>query len=93
MSFFQDFTKNSAEKFGYITKMLYLCEVIKNKSNMKWSELRRIAERNGWLFQRNGGKHDIYVHPDKDYKIEIERHGSQEVKPGLYYKLKKQIGF
>ncbi|MDR1224248.1 MAG: type II toxin-antitoxin system HicA family toxin [Tannerella sp.] len=60
---------------------------------MKWSELRRIAERKGWYFLRRGRKHDIYAHNEKDYRIEIERHDSQEIKPGLYYKLKKQIGF
>jgi predicted RNA binding protein YcfA (HicA-like mRNA interferase family) len=60
---------------------------------MKWSELRRIAERKGWYFLRRGRKHDIYGHNEKDYRIEIERHDSQEIKPGLYYKLKKQIGF
>jgi predicted RNA binding protein YcfA (HicA-like mRNA interferase family) len=60
---------------------------------MKWSELKRKAIENGWYLERNGAEHDIYVHPEKDYKIEIERHGSKEVKTGLYYKLKKQIGF
>jgi predicted RNA binding protein YcfA (HicA-like mRNA interferase family) len=60
--------------------------------NMKWSELRRIAERKGWSLLRNGRRHDIYCHKDKDYQIEIERHDSQEIKPGLFYKLKKQIG-
>ncbi|MDR1022840.1 MAG: type II toxin-antitoxin system HicA family toxin [Prevotellaceae bacterium] len=60
---------------------------------MKWSELRRIAERNGWYFYRHGSKHDVYRHHDKDYPIEIERHDSQEIRSGLFYKLKKQIGF
>ncbi|GHT43745.1 hypothetical protein AGMMS49965_18170 [Bacteroidia bacterium] len=60
---------------------------------MKWSELRRIAEKNGWVLDRHGGRHDIYVHPEKDYPIEIERHDSQEVRTGLYYRLKKQIEF
>ncbi|MDR2087149.1 MAG: type II toxin-antitoxin system HicA family toxin [Dysgonamonadaceae bacterium] len=60
---------------------------------MKWSELRRIAEKSGWYLYRRGAKHDIYLHKDKNYPIEIERHDTQEVKNGLYYKLKKQIGF
>jgi predicted RNA binding protein YcfA (HicA-like mRNA interferase family) len=60
---------------------------------MKWSELRKIAERNGWTLIRHGKKHDVYGHPEKDIRIEIERHDSQEIKSGLYYKLKKQIGF
>ncbi|MBO7491414.1 MAG: type II toxin-antitoxin system HicA family toxin [Bacteroidales bacterium] len=32
---------------------------------MKWSELRRIAERNGWYLVRTGSRHDIYAHPEK----------------------------
>ncbi|MDR3180359.1 MAG: type II toxin-antitoxin system HicA family toxin [Prevotellaceae bacterium] len=60
---------------------------------MKWSELRRIVEKEGWYLYRHGGKHDIYRHPEKDYPIEIERHDSQEVGRGIFYKLKKQIGF
>ena len=59
---------------------------------MKWSEIRRIAERNGWELYRRGRRHDIYRHKEINYPIEIERHDSQEIKPGLYYKLKKQIG-
>ena len=60
---------------------------------MKWSELRRIAEQNGWYFSRNGANHDIYSHPEKSYAIHIGRHKSEEVKKGTYNKLKKQIGF
>ncbi|MBR5956962.1 MAG: type II toxin-antitoxin system HicA family toxin [Salinivirgaceae bacterium] len=60
---------------------------------MKWSELRRIAERSGWYLLRNGRKHDIYAHPDKDFIIEIGRHDKEEIKTGTFSKLKKQIGF
>lgn len=59
---------------------------------MKWSELRRKAERKGWYLLRNCSNHDIYAHPDKDYQIQIGRHESEEVKKGLEMKLKKQIG-
>ena len=64
-----------------------------NYSAMKWNELRRIAEQNGWYLLRNGGNHDIYAHAEKDELLKIERHGSQEIKYGLYCKLKKVIGF
>ena len=39
------------------------------------------------------GRHDVYAHDGFDYRIELERHGSKEVKEGLLFKLKKQIGF
>lgn len=54
---------------------------------MRWSELRRIAEENGWRLKR----HEIYYHPDKDYFVEMERHESQEVRNGICNKILKQI--
>ena len=60
---------------------------------MKWNELKRKAEENGWYLERNGKKHDIYAHPEKNFKIQLARHGSEEVKDGLFKKLRKQIGF
>ena len=60
---------------------------------MKWSELRRKAIKNGWYLERHGGNHDVFAHPDKSFKIQIGRHGSEEVKKGLEKKLKGQIGF
>jgi len=60
---------------------------------MKWSELKRKATQQGWYLLRNGKEHDIYAHPDKEFKIQIPRHDSQEVRTGIYNKLKKQIGF
>ncbi len=60
---------------------------------MKWNELRKIAEAKGWKLLRYGADHDIYHHPEKDYRIQIGRHGKEEIKSGTFYKLKKQIGF
>ena len=60
---------------------------------MKWSEIRRIAERKGWYLYRNGANHDIYQHDEKDFFVLIGRHSSSEIKPSLYKKLKKDIGF
>ena len=57
---------------------------------MKWSELRRIAEREGWILVRYGKKHDIY---EKDGDtLYIERHSSSEIKSGLYYSALKILG-
>ena len=60
---------------------------------MKWVELKEIAIKYGWIFVKHGRRHDIYEHPEKDYQIQIERHWSKEIKKGLFFKLKKQIGF
>lgn len=60
---------------------------------MKWNELKKIAEKQGWYLSRPGAKHDIYRHPTKDFSIQIGRHGTQEIPSGTFFKLKKQIGF
>lgn len=60
---------------------------------MKWSQLRKEAEKRGWCYDRPGKKHDIFRHPEKDFKIQLGRHSSEEVKTGLFNKLRKQIGF
>ncbi|PID88930.1 MAG: hypothetical protein CSB02_00120 [Bacteroidia bacterium] len=60
---------------------------------MKWSEIKRIAEKKGWFLYRHGSKHDIYRHQDRDFPIMIGRHDKEEIKKGTFNKLKKQIGF
>ena len=50
---------------------------------MKWSEIRRKAIENGWYLERHGSNHDIFAHPEKTFKIQIERHKSAEVKKEL----------
>ena len=56
---------------------------------MKWSEIRRIAERQGWILVRYGRRHDVY---EKDGEtLYIERHSAQEVRNGLYHKALKKL--
>ena len=83
----------SISGIGYITNLLYICTVNKHIDGMKWNELRKIAETNGWYLWRHGANHDIYRHRDKAYPIQIGRHGTEEIKNGTFNKLKKQIGF
>jgi predicted RNA binding protein YcfA (HicA-like mRNA interferase family) len=57
---------------------------------MKWSELRRIAEKKGWQLYRHGANHDVYRHPDKPEKgLLIGRHGKEEVPTGTYQRVKR----
>ena len=56
---------------------------------MKWSEVRRIAERTGWILVRFGKKHDVY---EKDGELLlIERHSSSELFGEVYFKIRKQL--
>ena len=60
---------------------------------MNWSEMRRKAVNHGFKLLVNGKKHDVYIHVETGKRILIERHWSQEVRPGLMNKLKREIGF
>lgn len=60
---------------------------------MNWAELIRIAEEHGYEFMKHGGNHDFYYNKEKQDILVVERHKSQEVRKGLMFKLKKQIGF
>lgn len=77
----------------YITNLLYICSVKSNELKMKWSELKKKAVEHGFEFRKHGGKHDEYVNPITGAKIQIERHWSQEIRPGLLKRLKQIIGF
>jgi predicted RNA binding protein YcfA (HicA-like mRNA interferase family) len=58
---------------------------------MKFSELRRKLERDGWYIKRTTGHH-IYVHPSKPGEIPVGKHGSKEVPTGTVNKILKQAG-
>ena len=58
---------------------------------MKWSEIEKLAREHGWSLYRNGKKHDIYRKEGHPGEIQIERHWSQEVRPGLLRKLLNQL--
>lgn len=60
---------------------------------MKWSEIKRIATSKGFELRKNGKKHDQYYNPKTGQMILVERHWSQEVRPGLLKELKKILGF
>ena len=60
---------------------------------MNWNEIRKKAVEKGFELLKHGGKHDIYVNRQSGKIILIERHWSQEVRPGLMNKLKRVIGF
>lgn len=58
---------------------------------MKYSELIRLAKRNGWQLKRQAkGSHEIWS--KDDVEVIIPNHGSKEMPKGLESSLKKQMG-
>lgn len=58
---------------------------------MNWNDIRRIAVKQGFVFLRHGSAHDIYLNRQTGETVLIERHWSQEVKPGLQKKLNQML--
>ena len=58
---------------------------------MKWKEVERYAIKNGWQLLRHGKRHDVYSKGTGRDPLLIERHWSQEVRPGLLIKILRQI--
>lgn len=58
---------------------------------MKWSEFRRLAEKQGWYLDRHGKEHDIYRHKEIEGRLVIGRHSSEEIAKGTLGTLKKKM--
>lgn len=59
---------------------------------MNWNELRKIAEKKGFVFVKHGKKHDLYMNPETKQTLMIEQHWSQEVRKGLAHSIMKVLG-
>lgn len=59
---------------------------------MKFSELYRLLENDGWYIERSKNHH-LYVHPVKKGKIPVGKHGSQEVAKGTLNSILKLAGW
>lgn len=57
---------------------------------MKYNELFRLLEKDGWLEVRAKGSHVIMRHPTKPEQLTIPKHSSKEVKKGLLTAILKQ---
>ena len=58
---------------------------------MKFSELYRKLEKDGWRIERTG-RHHIYSHPIKSGKIPVGKHGNDEVPTGTLNSILKAAG-
>jgi len=58
---------------------------------MKFSELYKILEKDGWYIERTK-KHHIYSHPYKKGRIPVGKHSSEEVRSGTLNGILKLAG-
>lgn len=54
------------------------------------AKIIRRLKNEGWVFERHGGAHDIYKHPERG-TIQIPRH--RTVSPGVAQSIAKKAGW
>ena len=59
---------------------------------MKFSELVRLLEQNGFELVREKGSIRYYAKPGLDRLIRIDYHGAKEVPTGTYHSIMKAAG-
>ena len=50
---------------------------------VKYNELFRILQKNGWYTIRQKGSHVLMQHPEKTEQLSVPYHAGKEVKKGL----------
>ena len=58
---------------------------------MKFNELYRLLEKDGWYIARTK-RHHIFAHPVKKGKIPVGKHGTQDVPNGTLNSIIKMAG-
>jgi len=59
---------------------------------MKYRDLLRILEHDGWQNVRTKGSHRIYRHPVKEGIVVVAGSTGREIPPGTYRQILKQAG-
>ena len=59
---------------------------------MKYRDLIKLLEQDGWYWKRTNGSHHIYKHPTKQGIVVIAYHGAKDVPEGTLKSILKQAG-
>lgn len=66
---------------------------IKNEGRLKYRDVIKMIEADGWYWVRTNGSHQIYHHPTKQNIVVVPMHNlGKDVKPGLAHGILKQAG-
>ena len=59
---------------------------------MKYREIVRLVEQDGWFRKRTSGSHQIYKHPIKPGTVVIAYYGARDIPEGTIKSILKQAG-
>jgi predicted RNA binding protein YcfA (HicA-like mRNA interferase family) len=59
---------------------------------MKYREITKLIESDGWYRKRSNGSHLIYKHPTKAGIVVVAYHGTKDIPEGTVKSILKQAG-
>jgi predicted RNA binding protein YcfA (HicA-like mRNA interferase family) len=59
---------------------------------MKFREITKLIEQDGWYWKRSAGSHRIYKHPTKPGTVVVAYHGGKDVPEGTLKSILSQAG-
>jgi predicted RNA binding protein YcfA (HicA-like mRNA interferase family) len=59
---------------------------------MKYREIVRMIERDGWIWKRSNGSHQIFRHPTKSGIVVVAYHGAKDIPEGTVKSILRQAG-
>jgi predicted RNA binding protein YcfA (HicA-like mRNA interferase family) len=59
---------------------------------MKYREVVKILEQDGWYLKRSSGSHHIYKHLSKPGTVIVAYHGAKDIPEGTLKSILKQAG-
>ena len=60
--------------------------------NLSSKYLIKVLEKNGFIFKRSRGSHQLFHNPDTNKTVTVPFHGSKDMKKGTFYAILKQAG-
>jgi predicted RNA binding protein YcfA (HicA-like mRNA interferase family) len=59
---------------------------------LKYREIIKLIEKDGWYLKRTSGSHHIYKHPAKPGTVVVAYHGAKDLPEGTLKSILKQAG-
>ena len=59
---------------------------------VKYRDIVKLIEADGWYWKRSSGSHEIYKHPTKTGTVVVAYHGAKDIPEGTLKSILKQAG-
>jgi predicted RNA binding protein YcfA (HicA-like mRNA interferase family) len=59
---------------------------------LKYRDVTKLIEQDGWYLKRSSGSHHIYKHPSKPGTVVVAYHGAKDLPEGTVKSILRQAG-